>query len=337
MSILNIREAKRAGSRVVLGIAGPSGSGKTYTALKIAEGMVDDPRKIGLLDTENKRGSLYADILNGPFLIGDLYPPFSPLRYAEAIKEFQAAGIEVLVVDSVTHEWEGEGGCEDIANAPLLAGKRMADWKRAKSEHKKFMNALLQCDMHVICCIRAREKTSFTDPKKPVSLGLQPIAEKNFMFEMTASFMMWNEGSNQQFLKIPEALRPIFGTGEGYIGPEAGQALINWVNSGDQTDIDLEQYKSQMQMAASGGVAGLQDAWKQMPKNVIKRMKQFYPQFENSAKEYDNQAQPEQEAQDFESTGGFNPQTASKPEPVKQEQSEGPPVQADTDEVFEGK
>ena len=214
MSILNIRPAVRSGSKVVIGIAGISGSGKTYSALKLARGMVNNTNEIGFLDTENKRGSLYADILDGQFLIGDLFPPFSPSRYADAIKEFQNAGVKVLVVDSVSHEWEGDGGCEDIANAPLLNGKKMADWKRAKSEHKKFMNALLQSDMHIIACIRAREKTDFKNPKQPVSLGIQPITEKNFMFEMTASMMMWNEGVNQQFLKMPEALRPIFGNGD---------------------------------------------------------------------------------------------------------------------------
>ena len=64
MSILNIRKAVRTGSRVVIGIAGQSGEGKTYTALKLARGMVNSPEEIGFLDTENKRGSLYADILD---------------------------------------------------------------------------------------------------------------------------------------------------------------------------------------------------------------------------------------------------------------------------------
>ncbi len=335
MSILNIREAKRAGSRVVVGIAGPSGSGKTYTALKIAEGMVNgDTKKIGLLDTENKRGSLYADILNGPFLIGDLYPPFSPQRYADAIKEFQAAGIEVLVVDSVSHEWESEGGCEDIANAPLLAGKRMADWKKAKSEHKKFINTLLQCDMHVICCIRAREKTDFKNPKAPISMGMQPITEKNFMFEMTASMMMWEEGKAQQFLKMPEALRPIFGSGESYIGPQAGAALIAWVNSGDKTDIDLEPYKSKMQMAASGGVESLKAEWLSMSKDIADRMLPFKPQFYASAKEYDAQQYQGEAPPDFDAQGTFNPSVTTKPEPIHQQQTEQSQQANNTDEVF---
>lgn len=65
-----------------------------------------------------------------------MYAPFSPARYRQAIEEFQAAGVKVLVIDSGSHEWEGEGGCSEIAEQPLLQGKKMADWKRAKAEHK---------------------------------------------------------------------------------------------------------------------------------------------------------------------------------------------------------
>ena len=152
MSILNIKPAERSGSRVVIGISGQSGSGKTYSALKLARGMVDSPSEIGFLDTENGRGRLYSSILDGKFLHADMYAPFSPARYRQSIEEFQAAGVKVLVIDSGSHEWEGEGGCTEIAEKPLLNGKKMADWKRAKSEHKKFMNAMLQSNMHIIVC-----------------------------------------------------------------------------------------------------------------------------------------------------------------------------------------
>ena len=127
MGIINITPVKSGQSKVLIGIAGVSGSGKTYTALQIARGMVKKPSEIGFLDTENKRGSLYADILDGPFMIGDLYPPFSPSRYIQAIKEFQDHGVKVLVIDSVSHEFEGTGGCDDIANAPKADGTERKD------------------------------------------------------------------------------------------------------------------------------------------------------------------------------------------------------------------
>lgn len=291
MGILNIRPVERGGSKVIIGIAGPSGSGKTYTALKIARGMVTNASKIGFLDTENKRGSLYADILDAPFLIGDLYPPFSPKRYSEAIKEFQEAGVEVLVVDSVSHEWEGEGGCDDIANAPKADGspRRMANWIGAKREHKAFMNTLLQCNMNIIVCIRAREKTDFKNPDKPVSQGLQPICEKNFMFEMTASLMMYNEGKSQQFLKLPEFLKEAFGAGDKYLGEETGKKLIQWVNTGKQENPEVTRLKSEMLMECEKGLDALVEVWKKVPKKYQKELESHKNLCKESAMEYDKQ------------------------------------------------
>lgn len=327
MSILHIREAKRSGSRVVLGLAGPSGCGKTYTALQIARGMVSDPRKIGFLDTENRRGSLYADILDGPFMIADLFAPFSPQRYAQAIKEFQDAGVEVLVVDSGSHEWEGDGGCEDIAYG---SSGKMANWKLAKAEHKKFMRALLQCDMHIIITFRAREKMDFTNPKEPKALGFQPVCEKNVMFEMTASMMMWNEGRNQQFLKMPEALRQYFGDGNAYITPDCGRSLIEWVNTGEQVSREVAQWESRLQMATENGVEFLRQQWELCPPNVKNQLEHLKNQLKASAQAFDKQAEYERvgQAPDIAAQEGFNPvrqqgpNSVSQPEPQQKTDSQ---------------
>lgn len=318
MGILNIRKAVRAGSKVVIGIAGPSGSGKTYTALKLARGMVNSPEEIGFLDTENRRGSLYADILDGPFMIGDLFAPFSPSRYRRAIEEFQAAGVKVLVVDSASHEWEGDGGCEEIA----ATGGKMPNWKLAKSEHKKYMSGLLQCDMHIIVCIRAREKVDFKNPREPQSLGLQPICEKNFMFEMTASMMMWNEGLNQQFLKMPEALRSVFGSGDGYLSESHGKSLIEWVNSGEIIDKELERWKARLQMATNYGVKALDAECAKMPESVKPKMREFYLSFKEAALEFDNikslEEKPEQQIEkQVGESQSFNPAKLAPREPEK--------------------
>lgn len=290
MGILSIKPAKRGGSKAILGITGVSGSGKTYTALKIARGMVSHPSKIGFLDTENKRGSLYADILDGEFLIGDLHPPFSPKRYSEAIREFQEEGVEVLVIDSVTHEWEGDGGCDDIANAPLQKGKKMANWIGAKREHKAFMNTLLQCNMNIICCIRAREKTDFKDPAKPVSLGIQPICEKNFMFEMTASFLIEDEGKKQTFFKMPSFLKNIFGNGIGYLGEETGKGLIEWINMGEKEDPVITKIKSEMLMACESGIAGVIEIWNKLPLEQKRKLESHKNICKKAAEEYERQA-----------------------------------------------
>jgi len=262
MATLNIRPVTNGGSKLLIALCGTSGSGKTYTALQIAMGMTGNPAKIGFLDTENKRGSLYADILPKPFLIGDLIAPFSPIRYVESIKEFVEAGVEVLIVDSVSHEWEGEGGCEDIADKALENGKKMADWKKAKREHKKFINALLQAPIHLILCVRAREKTSFADPNKPVSLGIQPICEKNFMFEMTASLMMGDEGKEQKHIKVPSFLKTAFSSDGGYLGIETGKRLMQYVSTTKKDSPELAKFKGDMMAVCEQGLEALKSAWK---------------------------------------------------------------------------
>lgn len=286
MGILNIRPVVRGGSRVIIALAGETGDGKTFTSLKIARGMVDKPSKIGFLDTEHKRGSLYADILDGPFMIGDLHPPFSPNRYSIAIKEFQDAGVEVLVIDSGSHEWEGEGGCDDIANAKI--GK-MDNWIGAKREHKKFMNTLLHCNMHLIICLRAREKTDFKNPAKPVSLGIKPICEKNFMFEMTASLLMQNQGKSQKWLKMPDFLKPAFGTGDDYIGEEAGKRIIAWADGAEKEDPAITKIKSEMLMACEFGLAGVIAIWNKLPTPMKKKLEAHKNICKEAAEEYERQ------------------------------------------------
>lgn len=286
MGILEIKPAVRGGSKAIIALAGETGDGKTYTALKIARGMVNKSSEIGFLDTEHKRGSLYAHILDGHFMIGDLVPPFSPSRYSAAIKEFQEAGIKALVIDSGSHEWEGEGGCDDIANAKV--GK-MDNWIGAKREHKKFMNTLLHCDMHVIICLRAREKTDFKNPAKPVSLGVKPICEKNFMFEMMASVLMLNQGKSQKWLKMPEELKSAFGTGEGYLGEETGRKILQWIDTGDKEDPAITKIKSEMLMACEFGLAGVIAIWNKCTPAQKKKLEAHKNVCKEAAEEYERQ------------------------------------------------
>lgn len=272
MSIFQIREAHREGARLVIGLQGISGSGKTYTALQLAYGLANyDAKRIGFLDTENRRGSLYADVLQDAggivqrFLIGDLTPPFSPARYIEAIRAFEAAGVDVLIIDSVSHEWAGQGGCYDIAKNTT---KRIDDWLTAKNEHKKFMSAMLQSSMHVIACIREAPKTDFSDPKNPRQLGLMPIQESQFVFELTASVQMLAEGRQQNVLKCPAELRHILGRGTDYITAADGKALRDWVDGAKKLDPTVEKYRHRLQSVTENGRQYILDAWQKVPAPV---------------------------------------------------------------------
>lgn len=290
MSIIQIQKVQREGARVLLMLAGVSGGGKTFTAIQVAYGLANEKAgKVGFLDTENGRGKFYADILPEPFLYGELKPPFSPSRYIEAIQAFADAGVEVLVVDSGSHEFEGIGGIQEIAEA---GNPRMPNWNKAKAEHKRFMNALLCSPMHVVLCLRAREKAK---PEKGADgkvvyqdLGLQPITEKNVVFEATASLMLHDQGKRQEIIKCPADLLPMLGRQSGYIGVEDGKAIRAWVDGAKAVNPKVEAWRNRLEMIVEGGVAALEDAWAKTPDNMKKSLgKDFYKTLESSAKAYD--------------------------------------------------
>lgn len=320
-----VETAVRQGARLLIQLSGVSGSGKTYSALQLAYGLAGgDASKVIGIDTENRRMSLNADILPGgaKFRIINFYAPFSPSRYIEAIEAACKAGAEVIVIDSVSHEWESEGGCEWIANQT-----RFPDWKRAKAEHKRFMTFMLQAPAHIIACTRAREKVDFSDPKNPKPLGIQPIAEKNFSYEATVSLMMHDQGARQDVLKCPADLQSIMGRGRGYLTADDGMALRRWVDgAAQQVDPAVEHARGMLLNSTEGGLDAFKAAWNGQPPAIRKALGQaFRDQCAASAGEFDRQrAAAQQPAED-------NPAMDALNAAVTQQQA---PAQTDDGDVF---
>jgi len=288
-----IKVAKRLGARLLIQLSGVSGSGKTYSGLQLAYGLAGgDSNKIIGIDTENRRMSLYADCLPNaaPFRVLEFFAPFSPARYIEAINACCDAGAEVIVIDSVSHEWESEGGCESIANR---TNSRNPDWIAAKREHKRFMTNMLQCSAHIIACTRAREKFDFTnrdaDNKlKPISTGIQAIQEKNFSYEATVSLMMTEQGKRQDVLKCPAELQRILGRGTGYITVADGAALRQWVDGGGIIDPEVEKARGLFLNAAEQGLVALRATYQQVAKDTREALGQpFMDSVAASARAFD--------------------------------------------------
>ena len=215
-----LRPAVREKIGLLFGVAGASGSGKTFSALTLARGIANGSGKIAVVDTEAGRslhyapkpGVLLAEQPNAfEFLHLDFQPPFTPERYIEAIQACEAAGATVIVIDSMSHEWNGEGGCADMqaVEAERMAGGNVARieamtapaWKKPKMRHKRMMARLIQCRTHLIFCFRAEEKIKIVGGKV-TPVGFMPICEKAMMFEMSGS----NDPSSRD-ARLP-ALRP---------------------------------------------------------------------------------------------------------------------------------
>lgn len=234
------RPAVREQVGLLIALAGASGSGKTFSALRLAKGLAGDG-KIAFIDSEARRGLHYAGQFE--FLHADMRPPFRPERYVEAIRAAEDAGAGVVILDSFSHEYDGEGGIMDWADALAANGvKSPGNWKEPKLAHKKMMNALLQARAHLIFCLRADEKIEIIREGGKTQirpLGWMPICEKRFMYEMTASFTLTPDRPGLPRLDLPHKLqdqhRPFFPDDQ-RIGEDAGQALRAWANGGAAPD-----------------------------------------------------------------------------------------------------
>lgn len=191
---------KRERIPLLIGVAGGTGSGKTMSALLLARGLANGKPFAGI-DTENGRMSHYADLFPDCEAM-QIAAPFRPEKYADAIEKAQTAGYGVIVVDSASHEWYGDGGCLDWHDE-LMGGdqkKNLSAWIEPKKAHKRFVTRLLQLDAHVILCFRAEPKVEAVKENGQTKIvpkasltgldGWIPIAEKNLPYELTASFLL---------------------------------------------------------------------------------------------------------------------------------------------------
>lgn len=246
------RPAKRENVFLLIGMAGGTGSGKTYSAMSMASGMVGKGERFAVIDTENGRASHYADQF--AFDVCDLRAPFTPDAYAEAIEAAAKAGYKVIVVDSTSHVWAGEGGVLDWQETELdrMAGDnwskreacKMAAWIKPKMAHKRMVQTLLQVNAHIILCFRAEPKVEMVkregrwviEPKQTLTGldGWVPITEKNLPFELTVSFLLTADAPGMpKPIKLQEQHKPIFPL-DRPLNAESGRLAAEWARGGQQ-------------------------------------------------------------------------------------------------------
>lgn len=231
--------AKRAGVGLFVGVAGGTGSGKTFSALRIARGIAGPKGRIAAIDTEAKRMSHYAGRFE--FDTTDMAPPFRPERFAQAAADAEKAGYAVLVIDSMTHEWAGEGGILDWHDELKGDDERqnMRAWIKPKTAHKAMIGSLLQRRIPIVFCFRAEEKIKVGPGGKPEPQGWTPIGDSRFMFELTTMLTLSNEAPGIVSYKLPRKIQeqhlPFFPDGQP-ITERAGEQLAAWARGDEPVD-----------------------------------------------------------------------------------------------------
>ena len=248
--MIQLQKAKRSLAKIKLAMFGVSGSGKTMSSLLMAYGLVKAAHpdwtdvqcweKICIIDTENGSGSLYVGSQVDACRIGEYYtipmePPFEAEKYIEAIHAAESAGIEVIIIDSLSHAWAGTGGLLErhgkITDASYTKNGYTA-WREVTPLHNKLVDTILQSPCHVFFNMRAKtEYTSEKDEKgKTVirNVGLDPIMRNGVEYEATICFMIMDDHTVH-----PTKDRTGLFDGKYFtITPETGKKIYAWLQSG---------------------------------------------------------------------------------------------------------
>jgi hypothetical protein len=247
---IQFKKAVRQNVNLLIGLVGSSGSGKSYTAMRLASGICGD-LPFAVIDTEGGRALHYGDFFK--FDHADLREPFRPEAYIEAIHAADKAGYPVIVVDSMSHVWAGDGGVLDWQDEELnrMAGDdwkkrescKMAAWIKPKMAHKKMVQSLLQVRAHLILCFRAEQKIEMVRENgktviqaKQSLTGLDgwiPVCDKALPFELTASILMTADRPGiPQPIKLQEQHRALFPLTQ-QINEESGRKIAEWARGGE--------------------------------------------------------------------------------------------------------
>lgn len=227
--------AVRDNVKLKIGLAGPSGSGKTYSALQLAYGMTGDWSKVALADTENKSGKYYAHL--GPWQHIPFDPEefpqqtYHPDNWVKLIKFVeQDPTIDVLVLDSISHEWEGKGGCLDVIDG---LNKGFAGWKVVTPLHNRFMDALRNSRLHIIATMRTKQdyvvETNDRGKATPKKVGLKTNQREGTDYEFGVVFdieINHHASSSKDRTGLFAERR------EFKLTPAIGKELMDWANGG---------------------------------------------------------------------------------------------------------
>lgn len=237
---MQLQKAERQQVKLRIGISGASGFGKTYSALLLAYGITNDYSKIAVIDTENGSASLYAHL--GGFNVINLNGPYPPENYIKAIELCEKSGIQVIVIDSVSHEWNGVGGCLEIHEK---LGGRFQDWSKVSPRHQAFIDKILQSSCHIITTTRRKVdysmETESNGKTKVVKHGTKEITREGFEYELTLNLELINDNHLAKASKDRTGL--FMNKPEFVINSATGKKLIAWCNEG----IDLKDVVDQIE------------------------------------------------------------------------------------------
>lgn len=238
----NLRTAERSQAKIKMALQGSSGSGKTFSALLLAYGIAGDWKKVAIVDTENGSGDLYAHL--GDYQVLRLETPYSPERYVMAIEACEKAGMEVIILDSISHCWDFL-----LDYHTHLQGNSFTNWGKVTPRQKAFIDKILQSEAHIISTMRVKQDYVLNQKDGkfvPEKVGLKSIQRDGVDYEFTIVFDL-DLGHNAKASKDRTGL---FGDApEFVISTKTGETIREWCETGTS----IEDIKAMIGQCTSVG------------------------------------------------------------------------------------
>ena len=260
---MQLRKSERRKAKIKMALQGSAGSGKTYSSLLLAQGITNkDFSKIAIIDTENGSADLYAHL--GDYNVLALQPPYTPEKYIEAIELCEKEGMEVIIIDSISHAWD-----ELLDFHSKLAGNSFANWAKVTPRQKAFTDKILQCKAHVIATMRTKQDYVLNqkDGKYvPEKVGLKAVQRDGLDYEFTLVFDI----DIKHFAVSSKDRTGLFmGRPEFIINSGTGRRILEWCNSGVNDEVISEN-------DVLGKISTCQTI------NELSKLYQQYPQFQQN-------------------------------------------------------
>jgi hypothetical protein len=236
-----LRKATRQKAKIRLGLSAIAGGGKTYSALLIAYGICGDWNKIAIIDSENGSADLYESL--GSYNVMPITAPYHPDKYIDAIKDCENEGMEVIIIDSITHEWNGKGGCLDLHEQVVQKQKfpnSFTAWAEVTPLHQNFIDAILQSKCHIITTVRSKTEYVMSErngKQVPQKVGMASQTRDGFEFELTISLDL---DINHKATASKDRTGLFMGKASFVPSEETGKMISDWCESGVDTKQEVE-------------------------------------------------------------------------------------------------
>lgn len=224
-----LRQSSKKQAKIKMALQGCAGSGKTYSALLLAYGLIKDWSRIAVIDSENGSADLYTNL--GGYNVLPI-TDYSPETYIEAINVCENAGMEVIVIDSISHCWDYL-----LEYHAGLMGNSFVNWAKVTPRQNNFIQRILQSKCHVICTMRTKQDYVLNEKNGkmvPEKVGLKAVMRDGVDYEFT---IVPDLDLKHHAMASKDRTGLFMGKPEFTISSETGENILKWCNSESRPDV----------------------------------------------------------------------------------------------------